>query len=127
MCRFDVVLWKLPCLSTPFGMFLAQGMFTCFSIRRLSFCGRTNLWEISEEGLAIVSRVFLVHSMLKEVFEVRDQENDTSMFPFSSSCANLLTMLSQPYLAEGSTLNSVLWSVSGLEEGHVDSFRKVVS
>lgn len=83
---------------------------TCFSICSLSFCGRTNHWEISEEGFATVSGVFLVHSMLKEVFEVRDQENDTWMFLFSSSCASLFTMLSLPYLAKGSALNSVLWS-----------------
>lgn len=82
MRHFDVVLWKLPCLSTPFGMFLAQGMSTCFFICRLSFCGRTNHWEISEERFATVSGVFLVLSMLKEVFEVWDQENDTWMFPF---------------------------------------------
>lgn len=70
MRHFDVVLWKLPCLSTPFGMFLAQSMSTCFFICRLSFCGRTNHWEISEERFATVSGVFLVLSMLKEVFEV---------------------------------------------------------
>lgn len=109
MCCFDVVLWKLSRLSTPFGMFLTQGMSTCFSLCRLSFCGRTNHWEISEERFATVSGVFLVHSMLKEVFEVRDQENDAWMFLFSSPCVNLFTMLSPPYLAKGSTLNSVLW------------------